>query len=590
MAQTRSYFDLIPRNAMLLFWMLLLTGWLPAATKCAEPALVGYWKLHGDCRDYSGQGNHGINHGVNLDDGAFDGKSTYIEVPPSATLQLGNEDFAFCAWLYTDAQLDDIVGDVVDMYDPAQRRGITLSINSSSGGYQAQGTDRHVHFGIDNAIATDWVDCGRPNPTSNYVSNSMTVYKGHLYAGTTDAKDKEGWCHVYRYDSGDRWIDCGRVGDHRTTGVMPMAVHNGELYVATSTYDWTRIQSSDYEPGRVYRYLGGKKWEDCGQPSINRTVNSIASYKGKLYAGGGPQELGVYVRDGATQWTPSNLFPTDGPRKCFPHAMCRHNGKLYVAFPVAYCFDGQTWTYVGSPLPAGQDWFLQTHSMQIYQGKLHAGTWPEGKVAEYQGNEDWKIVGRVGVDGTEVNALAVYNGKLYGGSIPRAEVCRYDGGQQWTSLKRFYSPDGWQPALPGHAKRQEYNQWSRVTSLTVYAGKLFASTGSCTASVLDAPCDVRGKVFAMEAGKVASYDDDLGPGWKHLTAVRHGGQLQLYLDGKLVARSTSFDPAKYDLTTQQPLRIGFGQTEYFAGKMADVRIYRGSVTEQSIRQLAAAKP
>ena len=109
--------------------------------------------------------------------------------------------------------------------------------------------------------------------------------------------------------------------------------------------------------------------------------------------------------------------------------------------------------------------------MQIYQGKLHAGTWPEGKVAVYQGGETWKIVGRVGVDGTEVNALAVYNGKLYGGSIPRAEVCRYDGDPRVDLAKRFYSPEGWQPALPGNAARQEYNQWSRVTSLTVYDGK-----------------------------------------------------------------------------------------------------------------------
>jgi hypothetical protein len=270
--------------------------------------------------------------------------------------------------------------------------------------------------------------------------------------------------------------------------------------------------------------------------------------------------------------------------------MCRHNGKLFVAFPVAYAFDGKDWTFVGSPLPAGEDWFLQTHSLTLYQGKLYAGTWPEGKVAEYQGGEDWKIIGRVGVDGTEVNALAVYNGKLYGGSIPRSEVCRYDGTAEWTSLKRFYSPDGWTPALPGHAKREEYNQWSRVTSLTAYNGRLFASTGSCTASVRDAPADVRGKVFSMEAGKVASYDDDLGPGWHHLIAMREGRQLRLFVDGKRVAESTSFEPSEYDVSTDQPLRIGFGQTEYFAGQMSDVRLYSRALNEQEIHQLASAKP
>jgi hypothetical protein len=39
-------------------------------------------------------------------------------------------------------------------------------------------------------------------------------------------------------------------------------------------------------------------------------------------------------------------------------------------------------------------------------------------------------------------------------------------------------------------------------------------------SVLDAPADVRGKVFSTEAGKNVSYDVDLGPGWKHIADVR----------------------------------------------------------------------
>ena len=82
--------------------------------------------------------------------------------------------------------------------------------------------------------------------------------------------------------------------------------------------------------------------------------------------------------------------------------------------------------------------------------------------------------------------------------------------------------------------RKDVKEASRVTSLTVYDGKLFASIGSSTSSILDAPADVRGKVFSMEAGKVASYDDDLGPGWKHLVAMRDGGQLKLFVDGKLV--------------------------------------------------------
>ena len=66
-----------------------------------------------------------------------------------------------------------------------------------------------------------------------------------------------------------------------------------------------------------------------------------------------------------------------------------------------------------------------------------------------------------------------------------------------------------------------------------------------TGSLSDAPLDVRGQVFAMEAGRNASYDLDLGPGWKHIGAVKEGGLLKLYIDGELQATSCSFDVGEY---------------------------------------------
>jgi hypothetical protein len=564
----------------------------PAVQKAGArswPNLVGYWKLQGDCRDYSGHNNHGVNHGVNLDSGAFDGISAYVEVPSSASLRLGTGDFTLSAWVYTDKELNDVVGDVLDMYDPSSRRGVTLSVNSSAGGYQSHGTDRHVYFGIDNARVNDWQDCGRPSLTSNYVSNSLTVYQGKLYAAITGAKEEKDWCHVFRYDGKQMWTDCGRVGEGKTEGVGPLIVHNGNLYAVTSTLDWTRVKTGNYDAGRVYRYGGGTQWHDCGQPSSdNRTLMCAASYKGKLYVGGGPQTWAVYVQEGENQWKASKIFPKEGPQQCFPHAMSCYNGKLYVGFQCVYSFDGEQWTYAGLPVVGPG---LQTHSLEVYQGKLCAGTWPEAKVAMYLGGEDWQEIGRLGEDGMEVNALVVYNGKLYGGSIPRAEVCRYDGTAQWTSLKRFYSPEGWHPALPYRATTElkQIKEWTRLTSLTIYDGKLFASIGSCTSSVLDAPADVRGKVYCMEAGTCASYDDDLGPGWKHLVAIRERGRLKLYVDGQLVANSSSFDPAEYDISTDQPLRIGFGQTDYFSGKISDVRIYSKALTDVEIQKLSSKR-
>jgi hypothetical protein len=101
---------------------------------------------------------------------------------------------------------------------------------------------------------------------------------------------------------------------------------------------------------------------------------------------------------------------------------------------------------------------------------------------------------------------------------------------------------------------------------------------------------VLGKVFSMEAGKCVSHDDDLGPGWKHLAAVRERGSLKLYADGKLVAKSSSFNPADYDVSTDRPLRIGFGQTDYFSGRISEVRIYNRALSAGRIRQLFSVKP
>jgi hypothetical protein len=136
--------------------------------------------------------------------------------------------------------------------------------------------------------------------------------------------------------------------------------------------------------------------------------------------------------------------------------------------------------------------------------------------------------------------------------------------------------------------RAELNEWSRVTSLTVHDGKLFAGTGSCTSSIHDAPRDVRGRVFCLEAGRCASYGGDVGSGWHHIAAVRQGERLCVYVDGRLSAQSATFAPDQYDLSTNQPLRLGIGQTDYFQGRMRDVRLYSQALDASAVHALAAS--
>jgi hypothetical protein len=93
----------------------------------------------------------------------------------------------------------------------------------------------------------------------------------------------------------------------------------------------------------------------------------------------------------------------------------------------------------------------------------------------------------------------------------------------------------------------------------------------------------------MEAGRNVSYDDDLGPGWKHLAAVRERGILKLYVDGRLVSRSAPQDPAEYDVSTARPLRIGFGATDYFAGRISELRAYRRTLSDEEVGRLFSRK-
>jgi hypothetical protein len=479
--------------------------------------------------------------------------------------------------------MEDVIGDVFSQYDPARRRGLTLSIHASSGGYNSQGNDRHVTFGIDNDRTSDWQDCGRPNPDSSYVSNSLTVFDGQLYAGTTDATREEDWCHVYRYGGGDRWEDCGRVGRLRTRGVGPMVVHDGALYAATWSYDWTRVHVEPLDFCRVYRYAGARDWKDCGQPGHCRRLFAIATFKGRLYVVGDDNRC--HAHEGGTTWRACGEFPH------MVHPMAVHDGRLYAGVfnAAVYAYDGTDWTSLGNPLGTAER-CNQIHALEVYQGRLHATTWPEGRVAVLEHDGRWVECGRLG-DSTEINGLTVYNGKLYAGTIPRAEVYRYEGGSDWTRMQRFFAPEGWEPIPVAHDPdlpdaRERVAEWTRVTSLTVYDGRLFAGIGSCTSARRDAPCDVRGKVFAMQAGRCISYDRDLGPGWQHLAAVRNGSRLELTLNAREQVVSPPFNPAEYDLTNGRPLKIGGGELDVFSGRIREVRLYRRALRQAEIEHLA----
>lgn len=533
-----------------------------SASGAAEKDLIGHWPLKGDARDVSPNALHGQPRGVIWDSkghAGFDGRSAWLEVPASSALHLGARDFTVALWLQLDAVLDDSPGDLLTLFDPATRTGFNLTVQHQSGTCSSMANTRNLFFGLDAGTAPCWTDCGRPG--HNQMVYALTVFKGALYAGTWEPGAGEAG-HVYRYGGGTKWEDCG--APDRCNAVSALAVFNGELYAGVASYSGAGSQlkpSPNTHPGgRVYRYAGDQNWLDCGRICDAEVVWGMTVFQGRLYVTAmdlppkhdlTPRQ-GLYRYEGGTNWT---WCGNPGGRLA---ALTVANGRLFGSgysggqLGGVFRYDGGTnWSNWGAPPNVDQ-----TYSFVFHRGEMHTGTWKEGKVFRYLGPNQWEDAGRLGGE-TEVMCLALFNGKLYGGTLPLAQVYRCDGA-------------GW--ALTGQLDDSDV-VYRRAWSMAVYGGRLFCGT-------LPA-----GRVRALEAGVAASHDFELAPGWRHVAAVRGGNRLRLFVDGKRAATSAPFDPPRFDLTANVPLKIGFGEHDYFHGRLRDVRLYGRALSDRQVSRL-----
>jgi hypothetical protein len=525
--------------------------WLVPCAFSADTALVGRWKLQGDARDDSGHDNHGRSIGVELlaDGARFDGRGAYIEVRDAPSLALGKGDFTISLHVETANELDDALGDLLTKFDPETRRGFNLSIKQNAGVTGSQANYRNLHFGVDHAQTGEWVDHGRPG--KSIFNHSMVVHEGKLYAGTVEGQTNNDQGHVYRYEGGTTWTDLG--APWKSNGVTSMASFAGTLYVGVSRvllhYSGLEPTLSHHIGGKVFRYENGG-WVDCGQILGLDGVNGMVVFRGRLYVSGFYQP-GLFRYEGGQKWTA--LGSPDGMR---PEALTVYDGAIYATGydeGAVYRFDGEKWSHTGR---LGDS--TQVYGMAIHRGKLHAGSWPKATVYRYEGDDNWVSTGRLGEE-LEVMGPNVYNGKLYFGSLPLARIFRHDGDSRWTPVGRV-----------DHTVDVKYR---RAWSMAVYDGRLFVGTLPS------------GHVWSFEAGKNATYDRPLRPGWRHIVAMRQGAVLKLYVDGKQVATSSSFGPEAYNLTNSQPLRIGFGQHDFFNGRMKDIRIFNRALTGTELGEL-----
>ncbi|MFP6618002.1 MAG: LamG domain-containing protein [Pirellulaceae bacterium] len=552
------------RAAMPVFLLaLLLFTALPAA---GQEHLVGHWKLAGDTRDASGHDRHAVNHGVKWDaagNAVFDGRDAWLEVPARQLPALGTGSFSVAAWIHTDQQLDDVLGDVMTCYDPRSRNGFTLSLMNYAGVTSAQSNWRNILFGIDaGQVDEKWTDRGRPG--NNHHIKALAVYQDHLYAGTWEPAASESG-HVYRYAGGTRWVDCG--APDKSNAITSLAVYQGKLYAGSELYSGAGsslpVSPNTNNGGSVFRYEGDQKWTNVGKVADVRSISGLTVYKGKLYAGTGttgawrdkPRTRGMYRYDGIGKWTSCGC-----PDLRVVHLGVYNGDLLAMSYDAGgfFRYDGGTkWTRLG-PVPES----TQAYSMAVYEGKVHVGTWPTGSVFQYDGPQKWTHRGRLGQE-KEVMGMSVYNGKLYAGTLPYADVYRYEGGSKWVTTGRLdNTPDV---------------RYRRAWVMAVFQGKLFCG-------VLPS-----GHVLSLEAGKSVTLDRALPAGWQHLAAVKSADTLKLYVNGKLVSSSSTFAASRFNLQPNQPLKIGFGQHDYFNGKMQDVRLYAGALDETAIRMLATPR-
>jgi hypothetical protein len=546
-------------------------------TKLMTPSqseLIAHWPFT-DSTDSTGSTllpatNHNIQIAPSLFDAAkqvayFNGLDSFLEVANNPALNLGTDDFSISVQIETEEKTD-IVGDIISRFDSNERRGWSLNVVTNSGVTStSQSNYRHLHFGIDSATPPGKMqDCGRPGNAAFIYS--LATINGDLYAGTFE-REAEQTGHLWRYKGDGQWHHCGATPDG-SSAIPTMTVFDGELYCGTGRYNpvGSRLGpiQNNTPGGHVYRVDEEGNWHDCGVPGGEDAtpestptegydtgkadeVLGLTVFQGKLYCTSFHRR-GAFVYEGGKNW---KYIGPDERLMSFTihreHLYCLVNGG-----PVYRYEGGEEWTFCGRP--GGSD---QIYSGANYRGELLVGTWPTCDVMRYDGGQEWTSFGRVGYE-MEVMGMLLYNAKIYFGTLPMANVWRLDDNDYQYIGNVDNSPEVY---------------LRRAWSMAVHQGKLFVGTLPS------------GHVLSFEAGRMATHDHVLPAGRHHVAAVREKNVLKIYLDGKQVAQSSTFDAADFNLDSGENLKIGFGPHQFFKGTMSDLRLYRGALTAEEIQHL-----
>ncbi len=523
--------------------------------------LLAHWPLAHNGDDVAGHAHHATPFGnlrwnvagPNDQEKAaveFLGRDGYLEVPRSPLHDPLRQSFTLACWIALPDSHDDVTGDLASQLVAPNGSGFHWSIKTNSVTTN-QANERQLQFGLSDAQAHEWKDCGRPG--NALLGFSMASHDGTLYVGTCEPAASERG-HVYRYAGDQNWIDCG--SPDLSNSVTALASFDGQLFAATGKY---RVAGSALPEspntqlgGRIFRYEPPNHWHDCGQLPNTEAVAGLVSFRGHLYASSLYKPAGFYRYEGEKNWVDAGT--PNGARRV--EALAIFNGFLYASSydgGNVYRYDGERWEDCGV---LGDN--TQTYAFAIYRGQLHVGTWPSGRVYRLESDARWTDVGRLGSE-LEVMGMLVHNGQLIAGTLPSAEVYAYQGGQTWQRLTQLdHTPDV---------------KYRRAWTMAEHRGRVYCTTLPS------------GHVYSTQIGYLASSDFRMTPGWHHVAVTRSLDQLTLYCDGVALDQITT-SPLTIDQPASMPFRIGFGPNDFFRGRMADLRLYDTALTADQLATLS----
>ncbi len=236
----------------------------------------------------------------------------------------------------------------------------------------------------------------------------------------------------------------------------------------------------------LINYVTAQSWSPVGSgivpgPDYYRSVRSIATCNGELYAGGYFDSAGNIPTKNIAKWNGNNWSAVNQGIDGIVNALTVYNGQLFaggnfstagsIAANDIAMWNGTNWSNVGNI-----EAYYSVKAMVVYNDELYAGGWflnpgPDGTPIVRWNGTNWTSAGlEDSLYMISIDCMTVYNGELYvagayyaigGGGVPEYYRIIKWNGIAWNNLATIpgiYTLDG---AL------------GNIMSMTVYNGELF---------------------------------------------------------------------------------------------------------------------